>query len=394
MSPSVTDSRLASFLSFVSRFHLSDADLVSNRRFPRRYSSASRSSHHSQRRLHQSKDSQSKTLVQGLNRFIRSGLSRRWLGHRVVTERLRSLRGEYVRYASSSERIDSADVVSRLSLETLLSSRSEQTVSTGRLETEVCRRIKQRIYPFTLQTSARRISSLCTGWHSLPSVYLRLSTQSAVGCSRTKVGSSSVGVQEIESRLSESKSTIKTVRIVALSLLALQETFGRQECLQISVLQITEEHLRWQSTSCIEISLRLARSHRSRRRWISQVGHPFSRDLLAIILLLVEAMWCPISCWSISLMFSQSKSWGIDVTLADFSRDVQGIRSTCKIVPALVEKHFNEIHRLLADAIQTPLSVREDLQRSIEELIRSRTSMTMNQVCSIKSSLDAEFVLL
>jgi exosome complex exonuclease RRP6 len=37
-------------------------------------------------------------------------------------------------------------------------------------------------------------------------------------------------------------------------------------------------------------------------------------------------------------------------------KDIQGIRTSCKFVPELVEKNLEEIHRLLIQAIQNPLS--------------------------------------
>jgi hypothetical protein len=40
-----------------------------------------------------------------------------------------------------------------------------------------------------------------------------------------------------------------------------------------------------------------------------------------------------------------------------FSRDIQGIRASCKLVPELVDKNLEEIHQLLTQAIEKPLSV-------------------------------------
>jgi hypothetical protein len=37
-------------------------------------------------------------------------------------------------------------------------------------------------------------------------------------------------------------------------------------------------------------------------------------------------------------------------------KDIHGIRTSCKLVPELVEKNLEEIHRLLIQAIEKPLS--------------------------------------
>lgn len=38
-------------------------------------------------------------------------------------------------------------------------------------------------------------------------------------------------------------------------------------------------------------------------------------------------------------------------------KDIQGIRTSCKLVPELVDKNLEEIHRLIINAVENPLSV-------------------------------------
>lgn len=40
-----------------------------------------------------------------------------------------------------------------------------------------------------------------------------------------------------------------------------------------------------------------------------------------------------------------------------FLRDIQGIRACCKMLPELVEKNLEEVHRLLIQAINNPITV-------------------------------------
>ncbi|CAF4712356.1 unnamed protein product, partial [Rotaria sp. Silwood1] len=67
-------------------------------------------------------------------------------------------------------------------------------------------------------------------------------------------------------------------------------------------------------------------------------------------------------------------------------KDIQGIRASCKLVPELVEKNLEDIHRLLIQAIEKPLSETNDGE--FESLQNKRSIASSDTNISIDSSLN------
>ncbi|CAF5115328.1 unnamed protein product, partial [Rotaria magnacalcarata] len=57
-------------------------------------------------------------------------------------------------------------------------------------------------------------------------------------------------------------------------------------------------------------------------------------------------------------------------------KDPQGIRACCKLVPELVEKNLEEIHRLLMQAIEKPLVDLNDVKSNFDECLQNTRSIS------------------
>jgi len=65
-------------------------------------------------------------------------------------------------------------------------------------------------------------------------------------------------------------------------------------------------------------------------------------------------------------------------------RDIQGIRTSCKLVPELVEKYLEEIHQLLIQAIEKPLSELNDEELNSDESLQNKRAISSSLNNDIK----------